>query len=90
MTARRVNAGLRGFKIPEETLRRLDQAADPQQTGIDIAAETVAELAGQPGVAGALLAPVVNRGTNALTASAEQADVIRAVREQAGVAARAA
>jgi methylenetetrahydrofolate reductase (NADPH) len=89
-TARRVNAGLRGFSIPEQVLRRLDQAADPQQTGIDIAAETVAELAGQPGVAGCLLAPVVNRGTNALTATAEQSDVIRAVRQQAGVAAHAA
>lgn len=89
-TARRVNAGLRGFAIPEETLRRLDQAADPRETGIDIAAETLAELAGQPGVSGCLLAPVVNRGANALTASLEQADVIRAVRQRAGVAAHAA
>jgi methylenetetrahydrofolate reductase (NADPH) len=89
-TARRVNAGLRGFSIPETILRRLDQAADPQQTGIDIAAETLAELAGQTRVAGCLLAPVVSRGANALTASAGQADVIRAVRQRAGVAADAA
>jgi methylenetetrahydrofolate reductase (NADPH) len=89
-TARQVNAGLRGFSIPEAVLRRLDQAGDPQQAGIDIAAETLAELSGQPGVAGCLLAPVVNRGSNALTASAEQADVIRAVRERAGVSAGAA
>jgi methylenetetrahydrofolate reductase (NADPH) len=89
-TARRVNAGLRGFKIPEEVLRRLDQAADPQDTGIDIAAETVAELSAQPGVVGALMAPVLNRGVNALTAAPEQADIIRAVRDRAGVAEYAA
>jgi methylenetetrahydrofolate reductase (NADPH) len=90
VTARRVNAGLRGFSIPGETLRRLDQSADPQETGIDIAAETVAELAAQPGVAGCLMAPVLNRGVNALTAAPEQADIIRAVRKRAGVAEYAA
>jgi methylenetetrahydrofolate reductase (NADPH) len=83
-TARRVNAGLRGFSIPEETLTRLRRAADPAREGIAIAAETVAELAQSPGIAGCLLAPVTGR-SNALSASAEQVEIIAAVLEQAGL-----
>ncbi|GGM81475.1 methylenetetrahydrofolate reductase C-terminal domain-containing protein [Dactylosporangium sucinum] len=83
-TARRVNAGLRGFSIPEQTLARLRRSADPGAEGIAIAAETVAELAHSPGVSGCLLAPVTGR-TNALTASAEQADILGAVLEKAGL-----
>ncbi|MBS45992.1 MAG: 5,10-methylenetetrahydrofolate reductase [Nocardioides sp.] len=82
--ARRVNAGLRGFSIPEETLTRLRQARDPQAEGITIAAEIVAELDATDGVSGCLLAPVTGR-SNALTASAEQTELIAEVRRQAGV-----
>jgi methylenetetrahydrofolate reductase (NADPH) len=83
-TARRVNAGLRGFSIPEATLLRLRRSADPQREGVMIAAETLAELHDSEGVAGALLAPVTGR-QNALTASQEQADIIERVFEAAGV-----
>ncbi|MAY98707.1 methylenetetrahydrofolate reductase C-terminal domain-containing protein [uncultured Nocardioides sp.] len=82
--ARRVNAGLRGFTIPGEVLRRLRQARDPQAEGIAIAAETVAELAAAPGVGGTLIAPVTGR-TNALAASVEQTEIIASVLAAAGV-----
>ena len=82
--ARAVNAGLRGFSIPEQILDRLRQAKDPQDTGLDIAAETVRELHETDGVAGCLLAPVTGR-QNALTASAEQAELIAEVRRRAGI-----
>lgn len=83
-TARTVNAGLRGFTIPEEVLLRLRQAKDPAAEGITIAAETIAELDATEGVAGTLLAPVTLR-TNALTASVEQAEILAAVLKEAGV-----
>jgi len=83
-TARVVNAGLRGFTIPEEVLLRLRQAKDPQQEGILIAAETVRELSESEGVSGCLLAPVTQR-TNALSASVEQKELIAAVRREAGL-----
>lgn len=83
-TARVVNAGLRGFTIPEEVLLRLRQAKDLQLEGILIAAETVRELADSEGVSGCLLAPVTQR-TNALSASVEQKELIAAVRQHAGL-----
>lgn len=83
-TARKVNAGLRGFTIPEEVLLRLRQAKDPAAEGITIAAETIAELNAADGVAGTLLAPVTLR-TNALTASIEQAEILAAVLKEAGI-----
>jgi len=82
--ARRVNAGLRGFTIPEAVLTRLKQARDPQAEGIAIAAETVAELDAADGVSGLLIAPVTLR-TNSLAASQEQAEIIAAVLSAAGV-----
>lgn len=87
--ARAVNAGLRGFSIPEEVLTRLKQAKDPQQEGVLIAAETVAALNQADGVAGCLIAPVTGR-QNALAAAVEQRDLIAEVRRQAGVPAHAA
>lgn len=83
--ARQVNAGLRGFTIPESVLDRLKRARDPQAEGIAIAAATVAELAATEGVTGALIAPVTLR-TNALAASMEQGQIIDAVLSAAGVA----
>lgn len=84
-TARRINAGLRGFSIPEDVLARLRQARDPQDEGLEIAAETIHELTQSEGVAGALLAPVTGR-QNALTASVEQQELIAEVRRRAGIA----
>lgn len=42
-------------RIPENIIRRLDQAADPAQEGVQICAEQLGELAGIPGVSGAHL-----------------------------------
>jgi len=83
-TARMINAGLRGFSIPEELFTRLRQAADPQDEGLEIAAETLRELIDAEGVAGCLLAPVTGR-QNALVASVEQQELIVEVRRRAGI-----
>lgn len=82
--ARRVNAGLRGFSIPEKLLLRLRQAADPQDEGLEIAAELLRELIDTEGVSGALIAPVTGR-QNALTASIEQQELIVELRRRAGM-----
>lgn len=83
-TARRINSGLRGFSIPEDVLARLRDAQDPQDEGVEIAAETVRELVDSDGVSGCLLAPVTGR-QNALTASVEQQELIAEVRRRAGI-----
>lgn len=80
--ARQINAGLRGFSIPETVLTRLRQAKDPQDVGLEIAAETLNELIESEGVSGCLLAPVTGR-QNALAASVEQSDLITEVRRRA-------
>jgi methylenetetrahydrofolate reductase (NADPH) len=47
-----------GTIIPEQTVGRLEQAADPQAEGCRICVELLQELAGIPGVAGAhIMAP---------------------------------
>ncbi|MGW5324369.1 methylenetetrahydrofolate reductase [Rhodococcus pyridinivorans] len=83
-TARRVNAGLRGFSIPEELFDRLRRAANPAKEGIKMAAELVSELAEHPGISGCLIAPVTVR-SNLLDASTEQADILAAVLDEAGI-----
>lgn len=83
-TARAINAGLRGFSIPEALFTRLRQATDPQDEGLEIAAETLRELIDAEGVAGCLLAPVTGR-QNALVASIEQQELILEVRRRAGI-----
>lgn len=82
--ARQVNAGLRGFSIPESLLTRLRQAKNPQDEGIEIAAELLTELIESEGVSGCLLAPVTGR-QNALAASVEQSQLITEVRRRAGI-----
>ena len=46
---------LRGAVVPAKVVKRLRQASDPQQEGIDICAELLREVTGIPGVAGANL-----------------------------------
>jgi methylenetetrahydrofolate reductase (NADPH) len=54
----RLRTNVRGALIPEETARRLAQARDSEQTGVQICAEMLHELAALPGVAGAhIIAP---------------------------------
>ena len=49
---------LRRALIPDETIRRLKQAPDPEQAGVQICAEILRDLAEMPGVSGAnFLAP---------------------------------
>lgn len=49
-----------GALIPEATVRRLEQARDPEQEGVAICAELLQELMEIPGVAGVNLTPLGN------------------------------
>ena len=49
-----------GALIPEATMRRLEQARDPEQEGVAICAELLQELMEIPGVAGVNLIPLGN------------------------------
>jgi len=53
--ARQLRETLRGTLIPDEVIRRLQQAGDPESTGVEICAELLQELAATPGVSGAHL-----------------------------------
>jgi len=53
--ARWLRRNLRGALMPAETIRRLEQARDPEQAGVDICAELLQQLAEIPGVSGASL-----------------------------------
>jgi methylenetetrahydrofolate reductase (NADPH) len=56
--ARRLRTNLRRALIPEPLVRRLQQSADPEQTGVAICAELLQELANVPGISGAhIVAP---------------------------------
>jgi len=50
--ASRLSGRLPGMRIPEGILRRLEEAEDPVREGIEIAAETAAELSRIPRIAG--------------------------------------
>ena len=52
-TARWLRDNLRGSLMPDSTIKRLDQARDSEQEGVDICAELLQELAEIPGVSGA-------------------------------------
>ncbi|MDA0706976.1 MAG: methylenetetrahydrofolate reductase [Proteobacteria bacterium] len=54
---------LRGAVVPAKVVKRLRQASDPEQAGIDICAELLREVAGIPGVAGANLVCLGNPDT---------------------------
>jgi methylenetetrahydrofolate reductase (NADH) len=57
-SARRLRANVRGARIPKAVVLRLEQARDPEQTGVEICAEMLRALAVLPGVAGAhIIAP---------------------------------
>jgi methylenetetrahydrofolate reductase (NADPH) len=49
-----------GALIPDGTMRRLEQARDPEQEGVEICAELLQELMEIPGVAGVNLTPLGN------------------------------
>ena len=51
--ARWIRDHVRGSVMPDETIERLEQASDPEQEGIAICAELLAELKDIPGVSGA-------------------------------------
>ncbi len=54
-TARWLAENVAGTLIPDELIRRMDDAPDPQQEGIDICAEQVRELSNIPGISGVKL-----------------------------------
>jgi methylenetetrahydrofolate reductase (NADPH) len=67
-----------GTVMPAELLRRMEQAADPEETGIDICAELLAAAAAIPGIDGAhLMAP------------GHQAGIVEAVRRSGAAQAAA-
>ena len=53
--ARWVRDNVKGALVPDSIIERLEQASDPEQEGIEICAELLAELATIPGVSGANL-----------------------------------
>lgn len=54
---------LRGAVVPARVVKRLRQARDPEQEGVDICAELLSEVAGIPGVSGANLVCLGNPDT---------------------------
>jgi methylenetetrahydrofolate reductase (NADPH) len=52
VTAQWVRKNLGGSRIPKSVIRRLEQAADPEQEGVRICAEKMQEIAEIPGVSG--------------------------------------
>lgn len=72
--ARWLRENLRGAVMPEAVIRRLGQARDPEQVGVEIYAELLQEVAQIPGICGAnLLAPA----NSALVRAAIQAAGLR-------------
>ncbi len=52
VTAKWLKKNLSGSRIPDEVIKRLEDAADPQREGIEICAESMREIAEIPGVSG--------------------------------------
>ena len=50
--ARWVRENVKGALVPESTIKRMEQASDPERTGIEICAELLRELTTIPGVSG--------------------------------------
>ena len=50
--ARWIRDNVKGALVPESIIDRMEQASDPELTGIDICAELLQELATIPGVSG--------------------------------------
>lgn len=69
--ARWLKANRPTFQIPDETVRRLAQARDPEREGIEIATELVEELKSIPGVSGVHL--LATRNLAAIPAVVERA-----------------
>lgn len=65
------------IRIPEEIIRRIEQAADGEQEGVRICAEQLQQLAEIPGVAGAHL--VATRNLASIPAAIDAAGVYRGV-----------
>jgi methylenetetrahydrofolate reductase (NADPH) len=59
-TAKWLKKNLTDSRIPEEVIRRLEEAADPEREGIEICAELMREIAAIPGVSGVNLMTMGN------------------------------
>ena len=81
-----LNRVLTGFVIPEPTVRRLEQARDQLDCGLDIAAELLAEIRSIPGVAGSLVGVLGGGAGHVMRGSAaEDAEIQREVLRRAGL-----
>ena len=83
--AQRLNRTLTGFRIPDATLKRFEQAGDPHDTGIDVAAETIRELRDMDGVSGCLIATLAGGQRHVMTTHSEEADITSEVLRRAGL-----
>ena len=83
--AQRLNRVLTGFRIPEPLMRRMEQAKDPQQTGIQVAAEIIQQMREIPGVSGNLIAALAG-GKHVMTSTQhEEVEISREVVRLAGL-----
>jgi methylenetetrahydrofolate reductase (NADPH) len=53
-----VRDNVKGAKVPERVIKRMERASDPESEGIEICAELLRELTTIPGVSGANLVPL--------------------------------
>lgn len=53
-----VRDNVKGAKVPERVIKRMERASDPEREGIEICAELLRELTMIPGVSGANLVPM--------------------------------
>jgi 5,10-methylenetetrahydrofolate reductase len=81
--AERMAATVRDALIPAPLVRRLEQAADPEQEGVDICAGLIREFADIPGVSGVNL---LTLGNPSAVAAAVDASGIRSETEKAPAA----
>ena len=61
-------------RVPDELIKRIEQAKNPEQTGIDICAEALQEFSEIPGIAGASITP--GRELEAVPASIRAAGLV--------------
>jgi len=73
-TARWVKENLLDSKIPDEVIRRLEQAADPEAEGVAICAETMQQIKEVPGISGV---NILSTGSPDLAAAAIDASGLR-------------
>lgn len=72
-TARWLKQNMRDARIPEDLIKRLEEASDPEQEGINICAELMQEISEIPGVSGINL--MTTGSTEAIRAAIMRSDL---------------